>query len=361
MTAATTRPRSTIQPAGDVTGARHGDYRRRRALAVVLAVLALLVVCGMSMALGSRWIDPATIWQALTDYHSGSTLQDIIIDQRMPRTLLGLLAGACLGGAGTLMQGITRNPLADPGLLGVNAGASLSVVLAITFLGVTNPGHFIWFALVGAAAATALVYAVGSRGREGATPVTLALAGTAVTAGVTSVITLLLLSNQQTMSTYRFWSVGSLAGRDGPANLSTTGALLPFLAVGFVLAIFCARQLNLIALGGDLARGLGLNLGLARGMSALAVVLLAGTATALAGPLVFVGLVVPHAARMVMGPDYRWILAGSLLFGPVMLLGADVLGRVIIPRSELEAGLVVAAVGAPVMIAIVRRVRLVQV
>src|SRR5699024_5309007 len=144
--------------------------------------------------------------------------------------------------------------------------------------------------------------------RNGATPVTLALAGTAVTAGVTSVITLLLMSNQQTLSTYRFWSVSSLAGRDGPANLSTTGALLPFLAVGFVLAIVSVRQLNLVALGSELARGLGMRLGVARGVSAAAVVLLAGTATALAGPLVFVGLVVPHVARMVMGPDYRWIL-----------------------------------------------------
>lgn len=358
MSAATTHPRPTTQAPGERTGARRV---RRRSAAILIGALLLALMCAASLALGSRSIEIGTIWQALVDYQPGSTLQDIIIDQRMPRTLLGILAGACLGGAGTLMQGITRNPLADPGLLGVNAGASLAVVLAITFLGVTSPGHFIWFALAGAAAATALVYAIGSRGRDGATPVTLALAGTAVTAGVTSVITLLLLSNQQTMSTYRFWSVGSLAGRDGPSNLATTGALLPFLIVGVLLAVLSGRQLNLVALGNDLARGLGIRLGVARTVSGCAVVLLAGTATALAGPLVFVGLVVPHVARLLMGPDYRWILAASFLYGPILLLAADVLGRVIVPRSELEAGIVVAAVGAPVMIAIVRRVRLVQV
>lgn len=337
------------------------NYRTRRVTAVLGGVSVLTVVCAGSLAFGSRAIDLSTIWQSLVDYEPGASLQDIVIDQRVPRTLLGILAGACLGGAGTLMQGVTRNPLADPGLLGVNAGASLSVVLAITFLGVTSPSRFIWFALVGAGVATALVYTVGSRGRGGATPVTLALAGTAVTAGMTSIITVLLLSHQQTMSTYRFWSVGSLAGRDGPANLATTGALLPFLLVGLVLAVISGRQLNLIALGSEVARGLGMRLGVARGVSAVAVVLLAGTATALAGPLVFVGLVVPHAARMMMGPDYRWVLGGALIFGPVLLLTADLLGRVVVPRSELEAGIVVAAVGAPVMIAIVRRVRLVQV
>src|SRR5699024_9134491 len=213
----------------------------------------------------------------------------------------------------------------------------------------------------GSALATALVYLVGSFARDGATPVTLALAGTAVTAGVTSVITLILLSSTRTVNTYRFWSVGSLAGRDGPGHLATTWALAPFLLAGLVLAVLASRQLNLVAMGADLARGLGVRLGLTRVLCAAAVVLLAGTATALAGPIVFVGLVVPHLARSLVGPDYRWILGASLLLGPVLLLAADVLGRLVIPRDELEAGLVVAAVGAPAMIAIIRRVRLVQV
>ncbi len=350
----------------DLTGAllppaRTSRHARRRSLTLVVGLALLLLVVAASLALGSREIDLGTVWQALTNHQAGVHGQDVVVHQRLPRTLLGLLVGACLAAAGTVMQGITRNPLADPGLLGVNAGASLLVVLAITYLGVSRPSAFIWFALGGAALATVVVYLVGSFARDGATPVTLALAGTAVTAGVTSVITLILLSNTRTVNTYRFWSVGSLAGRDGPAHLATTWALAPFLAVGLLLAVVATRQLNLVAMGTDLARGLGVRLGLTRVVCAGAVVLLAGTATALAGPIVFVGLVVPHLARMLVGPDYRWILGASLLYGPVLLLAADVLGRLVVPRTELEAGLVVAAVGAPVMIAIVRRVRLVQV
>ena len=350
----------------DLTGAllrpvRASRYVRRRRLAVLLGVTVLVLAVVASLAVGSREIDLGTVWQALVNHQAGEHGQDVVIDQRLPRTLLGLLVGACLAAAGTVMQGITRNPLADPGLLGVNAGASLLVVLAITFLGVTRPSGFIWFALGGAALATVVVYLVGSLARDGATPVTLALAGTAVTAGVTSVITLILLSNTRTVNTFRFWSVGSLAGRDGPDHLAITWALAPFLLVGLALAVVATRQLNLIAMGAELARGLGVRLGLTRLVCAAAVVLLAGTATALAGPIVFVGLVVPHLSRMLVGPDYRWILATALLYGPTLLLVADVIGRVVIPRDELEAGLVVAAIGAPVMIAIIRRVRLVQV
>lgn len=350
----------------DLTGAllrpvRPSRYGRRRRLAVLLGVTVLVLAVVASLAVGSREIDLGTVWQALVSHQAGEHGQDVVIDQRLPRTLLGLLVGGCLAAAGTVMQGITRNPLADPGLLGVNAGASLLVVLAITFLGITRPSGFIWFALGGAALATVVVYLVGSLARDGATPVTLALAGTAVTAGVTSVITLILLSNTRTVNTFRFWSVGSLAGRDGPDHLATTWALAPFLLIGLVLAVVATRQLNLVAMGTELARGLGVRLGLTRLICAAAVVLLAGTATALAGPIVFVGLVVPHLSRMLVGPDYRWILAASLLYGPTLLLVADVIGRVVIPRDELEAGLVVAAIGAPVMIAIIRRVRLVQV
>jgi len=356
----------TEPSAPDLTGAllrpvRTSRYARRRRLTVVLGLALLLLAVAASLALGSREIGLGTLWQALTDHQVGVHGQDVIIYQRLPRTLLGLVVGACLAAAGAVMQGITRNPLADPGLLGVNAGASLLVVLAITYLGVSRPTSFIWFALGGSALATVLVYLVGSFARDGATPVTLALAGTAVTAGVTSVITLILLSSTRTVNTYRFWSVGSLAGRDGPGHLATTWALAPFLLAGLVLAVLASRQLNLVAMGADLARGLGVRLGLTRVVCAAAVVLLAGTATALAGPIVFVGLVVPHLVRMLVGPDYRWILGASLLYGPVLLLAADVLGRLVVPRDELEAGLVVAAVGAPAMIAIIRRVRLVQV
>ena len=269
-----------------------------------------------------------------------------------------LLVGAALGLSGTLMQGVTRNPLADPGLLGINAGASLAVVLAITLAGVTRPGGYIWFAFAGAAAATVIVYGVGSLGREGATPVKLALAGMALTAGITSVITMLLLSSTTATNTYRFWVVGSLAGRGSGSESATVLALLPFLAVGTLIALLCGRTLNLLAMGDELARGLGLAPRRARSVVVLAAVLLAGSATALAGPIVFAGLVVPHLIRPLVGPDYRWILPYALLVGPTLLLAADVVGRLVVRPGELEVGLVVAFVGAPVMVAIVRRFRL---
>src|SRR5690606_40079401 len=239
----------------------------------------------------------------------------VVWDQRIPRTVVGLAAGAALGLAGAVMQGITRNPLADPGLLGVNAGGSVGVVLAVTVLGITSPLGYIWFALGGAAVAAGVVYGVGAVGRDGATPVKLALAGTAVTAGATSFITLMQLTDRTTLEAYRRWAVGSLAGR----GTETLTDLAAFLLAGAVLALLVGRTLNLLALGDDVARGLGQHLALARVVTAVAVVLLAGSATAVAGPIVFVGLVVPHLARALMGPDYRAILPFSLLLGPIQI------------------------------------------
>jgi iron complex transport system permease protein len=305
----------------------------------------------VSLAIGSRAIVPSVVLDALFSPTDGNTDQMVVRDLRVPRTVIGLLAGAALGMAGTVMQGVTRNPLADPGLLGVNAGASLFVVLGISFFGVTQPSGFVWFALAGAAAATAAVYAIGSSGRGGATPVKLALSGAALTAALTSIITLVLISDLDTLNLYRFWAVGSLVGRD----LGTAAVVLPFLLVGAVLALVTTRSLNVLALGDDVARGLGQSLLRARASSALAIVLLCGAATALAGPLVFVGLVVPHLARRFSGSDYRWVLAYSVVLGPILLVAADIVGRLVAPPGELEAGLVVAFLGAPVLIAFARR------
>jgi iron complex transport system permease protein len=316
---------------------------------MVLAVVVLAVVCAASLAIGNRAIDPLDVIRALTSGGANGTDDMVVVDLRLPRTLIGLGAGAALGLAGTLMQGLTRNPLADPGLLGVNAGASLAVVAAITFLGVSSPSSFIWFALAGAAVATVLVYLVAA-GRRGATPLGLTLAGTALTAGITSVTTLLLLTNTQTLEQYRFWTVGSLVGRD----LDTLSALLPFLGVGAVVALLLGRSLNLLALGDDAARGLGGRIGRTRALAAVAIVLLCGSATAIAGPIVFIGLVVPHVVRRFTGSDYRWILPFSAVAGAALLVTADIVGRVVVPPGELEAGLVVAVIGAPVMIALVR-------
>lgn len=345
MTALATRPASAALRAPSAS---------RRTVALVVAVAVLAVVVLASLALGTRHIAPGDVLAALVDPVTGNADHAVVRDQRVPRTLVGLVVGAALGLAGAIMQGITRNPIADPGLLGVNAGSSLFVVLAITFLGVTSPTGYVWFAFAGAAVAAAVVYGVGAIGREGATPVKLALAGTALTAGITSIITLLLITDSDTLNSYRRWSVGSIAGRDTDMLVP----LLPFLLVGAALALLTGRTLNLLAMGDDLARGLGQNLHLVRAVAAGAVVLLAGTATALAGPIVFVGLVVPHLARPFTGPDYRWILPYSIVLGPVVLLAADVVGRLVARPGELEAGIVVAVVGAPALIAVVRRVKL---
>lgn len=344
----------TLAPAH--TRGRSG--RDRRLLALLGAVVVLVLAVAASLALGARDIPLGTVLAALTERVPGDNDHSVVLDQRLPRTVVGLLVGAALGLAGTLMQGITRNPLADPGLLGINAGASLFVVLATTLLGVTSPSGYVWFAFAGAAAAMVVVYGIGTLGRAGATPVKLALVGTALTAGVTSVLTLLLLGSTTATNTYRFWAVGSLAGRGSGSSADVVLTLLPVLAAGAALALLSGRALNLLSMGDDLARGLGLRIVRARLLAMLAAVLLAGSATALAGPVVFVGLVVPHLIRPLTGPDYRWVLALAAVVGPALLLVADVLGRLLGRPGELEVGLVVALVGAPVMIAIVRRSRL---
>ncbi|SEN74802.1 iron ABC transporter permease [Cryobacterium sp. TMT1-3] len=336
---------------------------RTRPRRVVIGFTFAFVLLGLSIAasllVGTREIGLGAVIDALVNPDTSLTdtaLTDrtVILDLRVPRTVVGLLAGLALGLAGALMQGVTRNPLADPGLLGVNAGASLFVVAGVAWFGVTSSLGYVWFAFAGAAAAATIVYLIGSLGREGATPVKLALAGTALTAAFTSLITIVLLADTAAFDRYRFWAAGSLVARGLDAALP----LAPFILIGAILAIVAARMLNALALGDDLARGLGQNLMLARVVCAVAIVLLCGSATAMAGPIVFVGLAVPHVARWITGPDYRLIIAFSALFGPTLLVAADVLGRVIGQPGEIEAGLVVSFLGAPVLIALVRRVKL---
>jgi len=322
-----------------------------RTAVLVALVAGLAVVVVASFAIGARDIDLSTTIAALLGRGEGTDGM-VVVDLRGPRTVIGLVAGAALGLAGALMQGVTRNPLADPGILGVNAGASLLVIVAIAVFGVSSASGYVWFAFIGAALATVLVYLVGS-GRGGATPLSLTLAGAAVTAMLTAVITLVLLTDLDTLSQFRFWQVGSLTGRD----LATVATVAPFIAVGAVLALVLGPRLNVLALGDDLATGLGQSVTVTRIAAGIAVVLLCGGATAIAGPIAFVGLVVPHIARRVVGPDYRWILAYSLLLGPILLLVADIVGRIVVRPAELEAGMLVAAIGAPVLVALVRRSR----
>ncbi|WP_370247091.1 FecCD family ABC transporter permease [Nocardioides sp.] len=333
-----------------------GRPRTRRVLGLLAAVAALVLVVLASIAVGAKPIPLPTVLDALLHYDPTQEDHLIVHSLRLPRTVLGLLVGVALGLAGAVMQGLTRNPLADPGILGVSAGASLAVVMAIHLAGVATLQGYVWWAFAGAAVVSVAVYALGSLGREGATPVKLALAGAALTAFVGSITSAILLIDVATLDQYRFWAVGSLAGRDG----AIVEQVLPFVVVGTVVALGLGRTLNVLALGDDVARGLGQRIAVGRLLGALVVVLLVGGATAAAGPIGFVGLAVPHMARALTGPDYRWVLAVSAVLAPTLLLGADVLGRVIARPGEVQVGLMTAALGAPFFIALVRRRRLAE-
>ena len=325
-----------------------------RAAGLVVGAGVLVVVIALSLAVGALPVSLSQVVSAFTHY-AGTDADVAVRDLRLPRTLIGILVGMALGAAGAVMQGVTRNPLADPGILGIEAGAAFAVVTAIYVLGITSVSGYAWFALLGAAVAAVVVYALGASGRAAASPVTLALAGAAVAALLTALTSALALLDSGTLDAFRFWVVGSLAGRD----LGMLAGAAPFLAVGLVLAFLSGRALNALALGEDVARSLGQRVALSRALAALGVVCCAGGAVSVAGPIGFVGLTVPHAARALVGPDYRWLLPYSMLLGPILLLAADVLGRVLVSPGELQVGIVMAVIGAPVFIALVRRGRLV--
>ena len=347
--------------AGSADGSPHvlspARQRRQRWIGLIMIAVVLLLVSAASLLWGVRSISFGTVADALTHREPGNNDHSVVLDQRVPRTILGLVAGAALGLVGVHMQGLTRNPIADPGLLGINGGASLAVILAINVFDITTPSGFVWFAFLGAAVAALVVYGGASLGWEGVTPVKLALVGAAFAAIAVSLVTLVLLSDRRTLQDFRYWQVGSLVARP----LQTVVTLLPFLIVGVVLALVSGRTLNVLALGDDLARGLGQGLVVGRLTSITAIVLLAGCATAFAGPIAFVGLVVPHIARAIVGPDYRWILPYAALLGAILLVLADIVGRLIARPTEVEAGIVVAVIGAPVMIWLIRRAKAVSV
>lgn len=334
-------------PARPVPAAPSGQ--RRLAAGTVLVLAGLLAACAASLAVGARPVGFGTLVEALTAFDPANG-DHAVVQARIPRTAAGLLTGAALGLAGAAMQGVARNPLADPGILGVNAGAALAVVAGIHVLGITQLSGYIWLAFLGAAAAAAAVYCVASLGREGATPVKLALAGAALTAGLGSVMNAVLVGSRDTLEAFRFWQVGSISGRGWEA----IGQVLPFLLAGMLVTACTGRILNGLSLGDDTARGLGQQVALSRAVCALGIVVLCGAATALAGPIAFVGLVIPHIVRAFTGPDYCRILPLSALLAPVLLLAADVAGRVVALPGEVQAGIMTAAVGAPVFIWLVR-------
>jgi iron complex transport system permease protein len=325
--------------------------RLRTLLRLVGPLLLLAVLAAVSLAIGSRRIPASHVVDAIFHF-DGSPEHRIVREARVPRALLALLVGAALAAAGTLMQGLTRNPLADPGILGIEAGAALGAVIAIQISGWTDLRSIVWFAFAGAAVAATVVLLVGSSGRNGASPVKLALAGAATAAALTSITTGILLSDPAALDSYRFWVVGSLNDR----GLEVVTGVAPFILVGLVAAFVVAGPRDCLALGHDGALGLGVHVGRVRLLTAITAVLLAGAAVAAAGPIGFVGLAVPHLARRLVGQRHRLVLACSLVLGPVMLLTADVLGRVLAP-GELQAGVVTAVIGAPVLVLVVRQGR----
>lgn len=320
----------------------------RRILGVGVVALILAVAVIASLALGANPLAPSAVIDALAGRGTSETAF-VVWDLRVPRTVVGLVAGAALGAAGALMQAFTRNPLADPGLLGVGAGAAFAVALGVSLFGLSGAGEIVWPAFAGALLVTMTVYVIGASGTGGA--VRLVLAGVALGAVLSGITTAITLTDPDAFDRMRGWNAGSLLG----AGLEDLAAIAPFAAAGALLALFLAPGLNAMALGDDVARAQGVDVGRIRVGVIVAVTLLAGTATALAGPISFVGLMIPHAVRWIVGPDQRAVLPMSLLAGPILVLGADVLGRVVIAPAELPVGIVVAFVGAPLLIALARR------
>jgi iron complex transport system permease protein len=320
----------------------------------LLLTLALLIAGVLGLMIGSRSISPGAVMSALLD-PDGGEISTIVHELRLPRTVLAIAVGAALGVGGALMQGHTRNPLADPGLLGVTAGASFAVVLGIFAFGVTSLTGYAWFSMAGAGLAAAAVFAIGSP-RGGPNPVSLVLAGAAVSALLLSLTQAIVLRDLDTLDDFRFWNVGSTAGRD----LDVVMQVAPFIVIGLLLATISAPGLNLLQLGDAVATSLGIHPMRHKVLGIATVMLLTGAATAACGPIAFVGLVVPHVARFVAGVDYRWLLPYAGLIGGLLLTLGDILGRVVVRPGELQVGIVMALVGGPVFVYLVRRTRLVS-
>lgn len=343
--------------------------RRLTALLLILTALAATVIG--SVLIGTRDIPLATAWGAFADgtadlwsglihlsrprLDTTTDIAGIVWDLRVPRTLLGLVVGLAIGAAGAITQGHTRNPIADPGMLGVNAGAACAVVTGVYLFGITSPLAYMGFGLLGAVIASAAVFGIATL--TGSGPVTLVLAGTGLSAMLVAITSAIVLTDTRSLDTWRFWSVGSTAGR----SLDVFWASLPFIAIGLILAVASGFFLNILSLGDDMTTALGSRVLVIRGIGILGITLLIGAATAACGPIVFLGLVVPHLARAITGPDYRWIVPYSALIGAALLLACDVIGRVIARPGEIQVGVVLAFVGAPFLVAMVRRTKLTSV
>jgi iron complex transport system permease protein len=316
-------------------------------------VLTLLLICACiaSIAFGTRDVSWREVFAAVSGH--SDTIGEAAVALRIPRTILAILAGSALGLAGTVMQAITRNPLADPGILGVNMGASLAIVIAIVWFNIASAQAYIWVAIVGAASAAIFVYTVGSLGRGGATPLKLALAGAATSVAFSSLVIAIVLPRADIAGGIRSWQIGGVGG----ATFDRISIVLPFLVIGFLISLLSAKKLNSLALGDELAAGLGENVALARVITAFGAILLCGTTTAICGPIGFVGLIVPHLCRLLVGVDHRWLLPFSAISGACLLVISDVAGRLVARPAEIDVGIITALIGAPFFIWIVRRQR----
>lgn len=322
-----------------------------RSVSLITLLILLVLLCFLSIAFGTREVP----WQEIISALQGQveTVGEAAVAMRIPRTLLAVIAGAALGLSGAIMQGVTRNPLADPGILGVNIGASFFVVIGLAWFGMNQLQSYVWMAILGSAVTAVFVYTIGSMGRGGATPLKLALAGAATSAALSCFTIAVVLPRNDIAGGARSWQIGGVGG----ATFEAITMVLPFLVIGLLLSVLTARKLNSLALGDDLAAGLGENVVWARATAGLGAILLCGATTAICGPIGFVGLVIPHFCRLLVGVDHRWLLPFSALSGASLLVLADIVGRIISRPSELSVGVVTAFIGAPFFIWIVRRQR----
>lgn len=328
----------------------------RRILGILALLILLLLSTAASIFIGTRAISPTEVLATLSQHPEGSDIAAIIFDQRIPRTVMAMVVGAAMAISGTLVQGVTRNPLADPGILGITAGAVLFIVSGTYFLQATGTVTQVWLALLGGLVAALAVFGVSAAVGASHGPASLVLVGAAITALSSAITTAIILKDQRSLNEYRFWTAGSVVGRD----LDSLAIVAPPLCLAALLALSCGPTLNALGVGEEMARSLGINVNRARLLILGAAVVLAAGAASVAGPLTFVGLIVPHILRPIFGPDHRWLLVLAPIAGACLVLVADVLGRLIIRPAELQVGIVLAFVGVPVFIAIIRRRSLVS-
>ena len=326
--------------------------KKKFVLVIILCLALLSVIAMFSVSLGVKRIAFSKVMEVIFGNDLDS-IEATIILQRIPRTVFGILAGGALGISGALMQSITRNPIADPSILGVNTGASLFVVAGIAFFNITAAYQYIWLAIIGAGLTAVFVYSVASMGKDGATPLKLALSGSAVSIVLGSLVSTIMLPNNRVMEAFRFWQVGSI----GSATWENIALISPFLILGFIISMLISGYLNNLALGDEATTALGTNVVLTRSVGALASVLLCGAATALAGPIGFIGLIIPHIVRLAFGSEMSKMLPLSFIGSGILLLLSDILGRIIGSPGETEVGIVTAVLGAPIFIFAIRKGR----